>query len=315
MQLEKGKTNMYLQEIVINPDIFEKISRAFSPGSDEDIDLKSYKENLKSKSILFDKIDDDSSLIYDKIIEILSKSSDSGKDRIDIILKSFLKSDKIRYLSISKSKKYCRDNILNQILNLSLSSESRIINSEDKSALLFKFKHEELNYIEMLNFEEFIRPKSNSRIFSLEKDINISRGEKFSFEEYFKPYLNSVKNIKITDRYLRKREGGYLNLIRLLKLCDSLEILKIYTILKDNSDKYKPDIKAIELESEIKKLNPKITVLFKSSGDHKRTLETEDFIITIDPGFDFVNRQYIAAKHNVTITFKYKIKEQLENEP
>ena len=310
MQLEKGKTNMYLQEIVINPDIFEKISRAFSPGSDEDIDLKSYKENLKSKSILFDKIDDDSSLIYDKIIEILSKSSDSGKDRIDIILKSFLKSDKIRYLSISKSKKYCRDNLLNQILNLSLSSESRIINSEDKSALLFKFKHEELNYIEMLNFEEFIRPKSNSRIFSLEKDINISRGEKFSFEEYFKPYLNSVKNIKITDRYLRKREGGYLNLIRLLKVCDSLVNLEIQTILNDDSVKYKPDIKIEEIESEIKKLNPNIAVSFKSTGDHKRSLETEDFVITIDPGFDFVNRQYIAANHNVTITFKYKIKNQ-----
>lgn len=301
---------MYLQEIVINPDIFEKISRAFSPGSDEDIDLKSYKENLKSKSILFDKNEDGTSLIDFRIKEILSESSDFGKDRIDIILKSFLKSDKIRYLSVSKSKKYCRDNLLNQILNLSLSSESRIINSEDKSALLFKFKHEELNYIEMLNFEEFIRPKSNSRIFSLEKDINISRGEKFSFEEYFKPYLNSVKNIKITDRYLRKREGGYLNLIRLLKVCDSLVNLEIQTILNDDSVKYKPDIKIEEIESEIKKLNPNIAVSFKSTGDHKRSLETEDFVITIDPGFDFVNRQYIAANHNVTITFKYKIKNQ-----
>ncbi|MBK7159495.1 MAG: hypothetical protein IPH77_13385 [Ignavibacteria bacterium] len=63
---------MYLQEIVISPDIFEKISRAFSENFDEDIDLKSYKENLYLKKILFDDVANGESIIFKEIKNIIS---------------------------------------------------------------------------------------------------------------------------------------------------------------------------------------------------------------------------------------------------
>lgn len=295
---------MYLQEIVINPDIFEKISRAFSPGSDEDIDLKSYKENLKSKSILFDKIDDDSSLIYDKIIEILSKSSDSGKDRIDLILKSFLKSDKIRYLSVSKSKKYCRDNLLNQILNLSLSSESRIINSEDKSALLFKFQHEELNDLEMLTFEEFIEPPSESRLYSRKRKIRVAQGKEFIFEDILKCYLVDSENIFINDRYLRNRSRGFMVLKKLLKLCSNLKAVTIHTILINNNIKDNFDMTIEEFSTSLEKDFPNVKIEIKETNKKigkDRFIHNELFRIEFSPGIDFVNEKNIADKNPVRI--------------
>jgi hypothetical protein len=42
------------QEIVICPDIFEKIIESYSVDSDSDIDLKTYKENLKLKKLVLD---------------------------------------------------------------------------------------------------------------------------------------------------------------------------------------------------------------------------------------------------------------------
>ena len=106
---EKEKINMYSQEIVISPDIFEKINKAFTPGFDEDLDLKSYKENLKLKSVLFDKNENDESILFDKIKEIMDLSSDFGKQKINSILKSLLQSGKIAYKTIPKIHNYCND--------------------------------------------------------------------------------------------------------------------------------------------------------------------------------------------------------------
>lgn len=223
---------MFIQEIVINPDIFEKISRASSLGSYELIDFKSYNDNLKLKKILFDKDEAGHSIIFNKINEIKKSSSDFGKHQIDYVLRNILSPGKFENKEIFSGKIYCSNKILNQILNLCLLSESKIINSEDKSSVDLKDKNEELRDIEFLNFEEFIKPTDNSRIFSLEKEINVKRGEKFLFEEYFRPYLSEVKKIKVTDRFIRKREGGYLNLIRILKICNKLEKLELFTIVK-----------------------------------------------------------------------------------
>jgi len=295
---------MYLQDIVISPDIFEKISRAFSLDSDEYLDLKSYNENLNLKKILFDKNESEESKINNKIQEIINSSSDFGKKIIESILRNFEKSEKIEFKEIKNCKKYAKDILTNQVLNLSALSESKIVNSEDKSFLLLKLNNSELSELEILNFEEFIKPKSNSKIFSLEKEINIKRGEKFNYEDYFKPYLCETKSIKIVDKYLRKREGGFLNLMKLLKNCKKLEKIEIHTIKKDNLEKYKTDITVDEVENEIKKLFPTLRINTYSTGDHIRFLETEDFKIVLDPGFDFVNKDYKAEKHDVIINFK-----------
>ena len=74
--------------------------------------------------------------------------------------------------------------------------------------------------------------------------------------------------------------------------------------MKDTSEKYKPDLTTEEVEKEILILKNSIKVNFISTGDHARSLETDNYKITFDPGFDFVNREYIAEKHNVIIDIR-----------
>jgi len=243
-------------------------------------------------------------LIYDKIIEILSNSSDSGKDRIDIILKSFLKSDKIRYLSIFKSKKYCRDNLLNQILNLSLSSKSRIINSEDKSALKIKDQFKELNDIEMLNFEEFIEPPSESRLYSRKRKIRIEQGKEFKFLDILKCYLADTENIIVNDRYLRNKYRGFMVLKKLLKLCGNLKSVTIHTILRNNNTKDNFDMTIEEFSTSLKKNFPNVKIEIKNANNiigKDRFIQNESYRIEFSPGIDFVNEKNIADKNPVRI--------------
>ena len=297
---------MYLQEIVISPDIFEKISRAFSENFDEDIDLKSYKENLNLKKILFDDVANGESIIFKEIKNIISNSTGFGRQKIDSVLKIFLKEGRCEYREIRNSKKYCKDDVLNKLINLCVLSESNIVNSENKSLNLLKIKNQDLEEIEVLNFEELIKPEFNSRNYCNSKQLKIERGNKFNFEEYFKPYLCETKKIVVTDKYLRKRDGGHMNLIRLLNLCSKLEHIKINTFLRDASEKYKPDITISEMENEIKGIKNNIEINFKTSGSHMRSLETDDFLITLDPGFDFVNKEYLTERHDAVIEFKRK---------
>ncbi|MBK6771342.1 MAG: DUF3696 domain-containing protein [Ignavibacteria bacterium] len=192
-EIKKRKINMYLQEIVISPDIFEKISRAFSENYDEDIDLKSYKENLNLKKILFDDVANGESIIFKEIKNIISNSTGFGRQKIDSVLKIFLKEGRCEYREIRNSKKYCKDDVLNKVINLCVLSESNIVNSENKSLNLLKIKNQDLEEIEVLNFEELIKPEFNSRNYCNSKQLKIERGNKFNFEEYFKPYLCETK--------------------------------------------------------------------------------------------------------------------------
>ncbi len=291
---------------MISPDIFEKISRAFSENYDEDIDLKSYKENLNLKKILFDEDSNKESIIYNEIKSIISGSTDFGKQKIDSVLKIFLKEGRCEYREIMNSKKYCKDDVLNKVINLCVLSESNIVNSENKSLNLLKIKNQDLENIEVLNFEEMIKPTLNSRNYCNSKKLKINRETIFKFEKYFKPYLCETKKIVITDKYLRKRNSGHMNLIRLLNLCSKLEYIKINTFLRDTSEKYKPDITISEMENEIKGIKNNIEINFKTTGSHLRSLETDDFLITLDPGFDFVNKEYLTERHDAVIDFNRK---------
>ncbi|MBL8008552.1 MAG: hypothetical protein JNJ56_13590 [Ignavibacteria bacterium] len=169
-----------------------------------------------------------------------------------------------------------------------------------------KQKHDELNKLEVLNFEDAIKPAGNSRNYCNNKKLIFRKGEQFLFEEYFEPYLYDTRKIIVTDKYLRKRNGGYMNMMRLIKLCKNLKYIAINTFLKDGSEIYKPDIKISEIETEVKRISNNITISFRGTGKHRRTIETDDFLITLDPGFDFVNKKYIAERHDAVIIFERK---------
>ena len=98
---------MQLQEIVISPDIFEKIGRAFNIDADEDIDLKSYRENLDLKKIVFENSDDGGSSILNSIKELMEKHGDFGRKKIDSVLRSFLKPGRHEFRKIEQPRKYC----------------------------------------------------------------------------------------------------------------------------------------------------------------------------------------------------------------
>lgn len=297
---------MHLQEIVISPDIFEKIGRAFTPDSDEDIDLKSYRENLEMKKVVFENSGSGDSEIFDAIQELLDKYGDFGKKKIESVLRSIQKPGKHEFRELKSPRKYCSDKITNSILNLGLQTESKIINTENKTPVVLSTTHSELTELEFLDFHESIRPICNSRILCREKSLKFKKGETISYEKYFVPYISHAETLTINDRYLRIRKGGFLNLMRLLKLMNGLKKIEIHTLTRDDLDKFKPDITCIDLQSEIKKIHGNADIRIKGGAAHERSLETEHCRITIDPGFDFVNDRYVAEKNDVSIHFKLK---------
>jgi hypothetical protein len=297
---------MQLQEIVISPDIFEKIGRAFNIDSEEDIDLKSYRENLDLKKIVFENSDDGGSSILNSIRELMEKHGDFGKKKIDSVLRSFLKPGRHEFRTIEQPRKYCTNEITNTILNLGLQTESRIINTQDKTPSALSLKHTELSELELLDIDESIHPGFNSRVLCREKTLKFKRGETINYERYFVPYISHAETLTINDRYLRIRNGGFMNLKRLLKLMINLKKIEIRTITGNDLDKFKPDITCDEVQNEIRNIHMNAVIKIIGKAAHERFLETEHCRITIDPGFDFVNEQYVAGKNDVTIHFKLK---------
>ena len=301
---------MYLQEIVISPDIFEKIGRAFEPDSNEDIDLKSYKENLALKKIVFEKGTDEGSLILNAIEEMMENFNDFGKHKMNSVLKSFLLSNRVEFKTIDKAENYTENEIVNTLLNLGLITESKIINAENKTPKKLSQKHSSLTELEVLDFHELIKPGFNSRVLCKEKTLSFKKGERIDFQRYISPYISGAEELTFNDRYLRLRKGGFLNLMRLIKTIRNPKSFEIRTIQRDDLDKFKPDISCAEVENEIRNIHGEAVIRF-GKAVHERFIETEHCKIIIDPGFDFVNENYFAERNDVSIHFK--IKEQHEN--
>lgn len=297
---------MQLQEFVISPDIFEKIGRAFNVDSDEDIDLRSYRENLDLKKIVFENSGDEGSTILKSINELMDKYGDFGKKKMESVLRSFLKPGRYEFKTIAGYRNYSSNNIVNTILNLGLQTDSKIINAEDKTPIVLSMKYKELAELEFLDFHESIRPESNSRLLCREKSLRFIKGERIQFEEFFAPYIAGTETLTVNDRYLRLRNKGLLNLMKLLRLIRALKRIEIRTITKDDLDKFKPDTTCDEVSKMIREIHREAVVSFSGKADHERFLETENCRITIDPGFDFVNGNYIAEKNNVAIHFALK---------
>lgn len=297
---------MYLQDIVISPDIFEKINKAHDIDSDIDIDFRSYKENLNLKKLVLDSNSGNGdSKLWNQINHILQTANDFGRKKIDSILKTFLESSsKIQFVHIDEIKKYSRkDDLLNLLLNLTNKTESKIINSEDDRLKLVVDQEKDLEQIEILNFEESIKPKSllKSRIFIYEKKIEIKKNDKFEFEKYFLPYLSNTNLIIINDRYLRIMQRAFKNLCKIISICDAKHV-KIYTIIR-NSEKDKFDMPFDNFKSELEKNFPNKEIEILDKPEHRRWIKTDKFIIRIDPGLDFVNNNYIADMNKVEIEF------------
>jgi hypothetical protein len=292
---------MYFQDIIISPDIFKKISKAFSIDSNEELDLKSYVENLKLKRLVLDNDEEnETSLFVNTIKELYCSSSDLGKKKLDLILNMFITPGKMKYINTSNFQNILSSKEHNYLLNLGMLSESKIINSEIeelKSCLLI-FKN--LSDIEILSFEETIKPKNNSGIYCYEKKLEFAKGKLFKYEKYFLPYLADTKSLIVEDRYLRKKEGGFLNLMKILKICPCLDKLIIKTITRENNLKDNFDITVNDLSKKIKTQFPQLEPIIYGTNEHKREMISDNFLFEIDPGFDFVDNEYIT-RNNVTI--------------
>lgn len=300
---------MYLQEVVISPDIFEKVYNVCANNSNEFIDVRSYLENLKLKKVSFENSPEDDSVISSEYFKFRDNSEGEQKRVIKAILDIILVSQRFSVRQIDSKSAYCKDRIWNTLLSLSLQSESKIINAENKSHKALALKHKELSDIEILNFEEFIKPPNQSRLFCLEKELQFERHSTIRFEEYFVPYLTDAKRLIVSDRYFRKRNGGYVNFVKLIKLIDKLESVEIRTYNDKKLDEVERNakngdyVKLDELEQALVELHPGIKVKY-GNNEHARYLETDRFRIDLDPGLDFVNHEYKALYNNVKIRFR-----------
>lgn len=288
---------MYLQEVVISPDIFEKVHKAFAKDSDEFLDMKSYLKNLKLKKIIFESEPLGESLISNEYFRFRDNSDDEQKRCIKAMLDTILVSERISVKKVDGNSAYCKDTMWNTLLCLSLKTESKIINAEMKGYKALALKHKELSEIEILNFEEFIKPPESSRLMTLDlKKIEIpQRGTKFMFEDILRQYFTNAKTLIVNDRHVRIRNQGFVNFKRILSLCKCLEEVKISTTLevdKKNTN-FKPDISEEELRNEIYSITgiAKDKIIIEN-GEHMRYLRTEDFRFRFEPNLWFVKDDY-----------------------
>lgn len=288
---------MYLQEIVISPDIFEKLS------TDIKLDHASYIKNLKLKKILWDKDEYGDSKLEIKLNEILKQCSFPFDGLIKDILDIF-KKDKSEYKTINEPVNYSKNEIINILLNLSLKSDSKIINSEDKSPMNLITDKPELSQIEVLNFEEFIDPPSTSKIYSFKRTIKIPQGEEFPFENILRSYLINSEKMIVNDRYLRNRRRGFMVLVKLLKLSSKLSSVIIHTIDRDDNKNDNFDMTTNEFITDLEGIFPDINFEIKKTDNKlgkNRFIKTEYFELEFSPGLDFVNEYNFADKNPVKI--------------
>ena len=134
-----------------------------------------HKQNLKLKRLILDKRTDNKG-IYQKMKNIINNSSDLAKNKLEIILEEFLKSKRVRFEESLSKRKYVVDMEHNYLFNLAASSKTKIINSQ-REILLYKSR---INEFEILSIEDFIDPPLNSTLFSIKRDIELTKGKSFN---------------------------------------------------------------------------------------------------------------------------------------
>lgn len=279
------------QNILIAPDVFDYITKFYSGDPNiEDIDLKSYKENLRLKCLILDKRDDDEG-IYSKVKKIINDSSDLAKNKLEIILDEFIQSNRIKFGTSTSNENFVKSEEHNYLFNLALYSNTKIINSQ-LDILLYKNR---IDKFEIMNIEEFINPPAKSSIFSLSRDILLNRNDKYNIFEELKYYWLNTKSLIVEDDYLRKlddlenkKEGQFPKLISLIKTCKNIESLIIRTPFSDKNQNSQLYLNQANFEREIKE-QTSIQPVVKDLKVGERHYYTDYFKIDLGKGLDFFN--------------------------
>ncbi len=295
---------MYLQDIVISPDVFEELKKALK---NFDFDMRSYLANLKFQKRL---VVDSSGLLLSEIIEIIESADDSSKRGLTMILDAFRNSGRIHKADVSKINEFNNSLRANQLLALGSLSNSKIINSDSKKIFseIKKLKSSsqnklEFSEIEVLNSNDFSDPPETSKLLANKKHIRFKEDDTFNFEQYFLPYLIDAKKITFTDNYIRYSQSAIKNLERIIKICKNLQVLEINTSLWPKKKPEDFEMSKYEIELRLKSINKSLQVLIKQNkkGKHHRTLLTDKHEFRIDPGFDFVDENYKVTREICTI--------------
>lgn len=258
---------MYRQEIACDDSVFRKIQFYFE--EQETWDSKSYEKNLELKNLI-----------------IWSGHKNIFEDSIKC--KGFLKLFKNLIAQEGRLTFKEVESSTNIAVAVARLTSSKILHSEKES--LKEMLNKE---IEVLNISQFNTPPDKSVLFCFERKIKVERRDFIYFEKIFQPYLAETKHIKINDRYLAK-EISFFNLEKILHLCKKLQSIEISTHFNES------EISKIDFEKRIVK-SFSITPIFNKYAEHLRTVRTDNFEISIDPGLDFVDKDYIATFNKVVI--------------
>lgn|GEM_PF-4719594 len=305
------------QKVIITPDVFSFIRDSYTFPDAEDIDFKSYKQNLKLKQLVLDKRMDGQDILSQTKC-IVQNSNDLSKNKIEMILEEFVMSGRITFRNVETIMEIVDNPDNNYILNLARVAKTKVINSQKKSLLFSK----SLKEFEIADIQSFIKPPSLSSIFSLERDIELLKGTKFNIYKSLEFYWLNTKSLIVEDDYLRKkddaikkREGQFIKLLYLIKACRNLEKLIIRTTFSDTNQKSEQYLSKSDFQREIKNqtgLDAKIEEI--KVGE--RHYYTDYFKIDLGKGLDFFNikKDYEVwrPKHTIRIT---PINKHVLNEP
>lgn len=258
---------MYRQEIACDDSVFRKIQFYFE--EQETWDSKSYEKNLELKNLI----------IWSGHKNIFEDSI-KCKGFLKLFKNLIAQEGRLHFKEIESSS--------NKDIAVARLTTSKILHSQRSFA-----KEMLNNEIEAVNISQFNTPSDKSALFCIKRKITVKRNDFFNFEKTFEPYLAETKHIKINDRYLPKKISIY-NLERILHLCKKLQSIEISTYFNES------EISKIDFENRIVK-SFSITPTFNKYAEHIRTIKSDNFEISIDPGLDFVNKDFIAERNKVVI--------------
>lgn len=282
---------MYLQDIVINPDVFEKIKDDIL-----EIDFKSYKKNLVLKRLVTSKE------IGEKFKSVKESSNDLGKKAIEAVLKIFEKEEKYFHLESDGFKPFIRNNVIsNALLNLAINSNSQIINSENKSIKLLLSSIPEAKNVEVLTINETINPPPESKLYCFNRIIKLKKGDYFNIYESLKWYWLNTTSLNIEDNYLRHKKRQFPLLIELIKSCKNLNRLEIHTDFQDHKQQKEIYYDQDDFEKELlDETGIKPTII--SEHVDERHYFTDHFEIILGKGIDFFDLgKFKVKKNRITI--------------
>ena len=284
---------MTKQEVVFCKSIFEKVKYNFD--EQEIWSSENYYKTLsfiKIKTLKTNK----------KTIERCIKESKGFLK----IFKQHLFSDNLELIQPDTINFFVDNEALNSLCNLSNETVDKIIHSENKGFLGDLHKSKFKDSFEVLGIDGFIKPPKVSRLLAVERTLEFKVGEKINLLPVFAPYLRNTRLIRIYDRYLRKKETGLLNLVRILDLAENFVQCEIYTFNYPISEKNNFDLEYDEFKKLLKEKygENRIEVYLSPPPEHRRRIITDDFEIIIDPGLDAINKYFICEKNDFNIQIR-----------